>query len=63
MLTSVFKIMVSDWSVKIVSHYTSEFTASLSIYNRLPIGLTEENSYAFEVRRAKPSTVCEMNTV
>jgi len=56
MLTSLFKIMVSDWSVKIVSHYTSELTASLNIYNHLPIGLTEENSHAFEVRRAKPST-------
>jgi len=56
MLSIVFTIMVSDWSVRIVSHYTSELTASFSIYNRLPVGLTEENSHAFEVRRAKPST-------
>lgn len=56
MLSSSFKIMVSDWSVKIVSHYSSELTASFGIYNRLPIGLTEENSRAFEVHRAKPFT-------
>jgi len=56
MLSSLFKIMVSDWSVKIISHYTSELTASFSTYNCLPIGLTEENSCAFEVHKAEPST-------
>ena len=56
MLTSLFKIMVTDWSVKSVSYYTSELTVSFNIYNHLPIGLTEENSHEFEVCRAKPST-------